>query len=124
MLFDKRNTVGYERAELSRRIEYVKNMTNGSEIDKRMYQLDRSVEGYNESADLKGTMEIAAKITTESDEDRDEEISRIMNATEDMTIDNVMGITESVDYEYIAREISGMARSRESADDADSVLRV
>ena len=101
MLMDKKNmTAAYERAESTRIIEYLRCMNEDAFINERFVQIEMADKNYNESVDTKENREILMNLKVESDEDKEEEIKRIIDATHDLDIDEMIGIQKSVgDYE-------------------------
>lgn len=104
MLMDKRNqTVAYERAECVRTIEYMRCMMEDSLMADRFVQIEKSDKNFNESVDMKENHEIMMNLKVETDEDKEEEIQRIVDATSDLSIDEMIGIQKTAgDYEMDA----------------------
>ena len=104
MLMDKNNkTIAYERAECARAVEYMRCMTEDAFMADRFVQIEMADKNFNESVDTKENREILKNLTVESDEDKDEEIQRIVDATHDLSIDEMLGIQKSAgDYEMDA----------------------
>ena len=104
MLMDKNNkTIAYERAECARAVEYMRCMTEDAFMADRFVQIEMADKNFNESVDTKENREILKNLTVESDEDKDEEINRIIDATHDLSIDEMLGIQKSAgDYEMDA----------------------
>lgn len=104
MLMDKRNqTVAYERANCTRTVEYMRCMLEDAFMADRFIQIEEADRNFNESVDMKENREILKNLKVETDEDKEEEIQRIVDATHDLSIDEVMGIQKSAgDYEMEA----------------------
>lgn len=104
MLMDKRNqTAAYERAECARTIEYMRCMMEDSLMADRFVQIEKSDKNFNESVDMKENHEIMMNLKVETDEDKEEEIQRIVDATSDLSIDEMIGIQKTAgDYEMDA----------------------
>lgn len=104
MLMDKKNTtVAYERANCARTVEYMRCMIEDSHMSERFIQIEESDKNFNESVDMNENREILKNLKVETDENKEEEIQRIVDATHDLSIDEVIGIQKSAgDYEMDA----------------------
>ena len=101
MLMDKNNMIiAEQRVNISRNIEYLRAMTESSFVADRFLLLDTLNETYNESVDDMENKDIMDHIVVNGDEDKDEEIERILGSDSDMSLDEVMGIRQDIGSAY------------------------
>lgn len=101
MLMDKNNMIiAEQRANISRNIEYLRAMTESSFVADRFLLLDTLNETYNESVDDMENKDIMDHMVVNGDEDKDEEIERILGSNSDMSLDEVMGIRQDIGSAY------------------------
>lgn len=99
------NILIQERASFARDVEYIRNITEDALIQESMLTLEnhnKGVCGIFESNDDEKADKELEKASEEIPTDRDyekEEISRIVNAKKDMSIDDIMGISDDEDDE-------------------------
>lgn len=98
MLSNALNSIAREKAILSRNREYIESMDEDDLIEESVLDLDRRLSGditdaiIGESSDDYDEVieSVIDDISPESD--IDEEVDRIMESTENLTIDQIMGI--------------------------------
>lgn len=95
------NKIAYERAEFARDMEYIKNNVEDSIVQDSILSLKSKCPDAFDDCNFTDEEldEAISKISVDSDE-REEEINRILQATDDITLDEVMGIeTDDLDIE-------------------------
>lgn len=106
MLLDKKaNTIAYERAKTVRSVEYMRNMIADGKISDRITEVYEQSRGYNESVENDEDKEIYSKFTADGDEDADKEIERILESTEDMDFDEMIGLESCPDDFFMKARI-------------------
>ena len=90
MLTGSINSMRQERAAKASDIEYLREMAREDAIDDRMMQLDNSLLTCDSSV-IREATEAVDKIPTD-DNFRQQEQNRILNATHDLTFDQMIGI--------------------------------
>lgn len=98
MLSNALNSIAREKAILSRNREYIESMDEDDLIEESVLDLDRRLSGditdsiIGESSDAYDEVieSVIDDISPESD--IDEEVDRIVESTENLTIDQIMGI--------------------------------
>ena len=92
------DNIKLERARFSRDVEYLTEEALQDEVDDYLELAEESVLGYVETSDE--LLEAAAtleKMTDDDEESSNEEIQRIMEATEDMTFDEMIDVDSYIE---------------------------
>lgn len=92
------DNIKLERAKFSRDVEYLTEEALQDEVDDYLELAEESVLGYVETSDE--LLEAAAtleKMTDEDEESSNEEVQRIMEATEDMTFDEMIDVESYIE---------------------------
>ena len=99
------NILIQERASFARDVEYLRNITEDALVQESMLTLEKHGKGVcgifesdEEDAVDKELEKASAEIPTDRDYEK-EEISRIVNSKKDMSIDDIMGISDDEDDE-------------------------
>lgn len=92
--------IAYERAKFARDILYLQSMAEDAVIQESMTALDRYGKGivgiFESSEEEDPEIEAAVKEIPADNTNEEEEIRRILTSDRDMTIDDVMGITDDI----------------------------
>ena len=96
-------TVAYERANLSRTLEYMRGMIADDFLSERTSDVDAMDSSFNEAASDAEDREIMKAFTADGDEGKDEEIGRILESTVDLDLDGMLGL-ESVELGDLVTE--------------------
>lgn len=96
-------TVAYERANLSRTLEYMRGMIADDFLSERTSDVDAMDSSFNEAASDAEDREIMKAFTSDGDEGKDEEIGRILESTGDLDLDGMLGL-ESVELGDLVTE--------------------
>ena len=96
-------TVAYERANLSRTLEYMRGMIADDFLSERTSDVDAMDSSFNEAASDAEDREIMKAFTADGDEGKDEEIGRILESTGDLDLDGMLGL-ESVELGDLVTE--------------------
>lgn len=93
MLNDILDNIKLERAKTARELEYLTEMAINDEIDDLTEKAESDIMGYIETSDelLEAKADLD-KLSDNEDESSKEEIQRIMEATEDLTFDQMIGV--------------------------------
>lgn len=119
MLLDKKaGTVAFERANTIRSVEYMRNMIADGPIHDRITTIYEQSVGFNESAEADEDRDILRHFHANGDEDADTEIKRILESTDDLTFDEMIGleyVDDDPDIIRINKEISAVKKKIKNA---------
>lgn len=84
------NAMRRENAKRIRDVLYIRELSR-DDVDDRISQVDRSLNGKSDPDGYKGIADLANRIPSDNQFEQ-EEINRILNSDKDMTFDEMLGI--------------------------------
>jgi hypothetical protein len=115
--------IAYERADFARDVEYIRSMVNDSEIQEAVYSLEEYKKGirgiFESDEDDDPELIDAVDQIPVDDSDKEIEIERILNSNSNMSIDDIMGLSDDGDEINDAIDIAD--DELENIDDGDEI---